>query len=60
MEKNMVLVETENGLMAEIPEEKLEAWKRGQEKLKNKEPEAIKRAEQLQSEILSKLRGPRR
>ena len=50
-----VMVETNDGQTIWLPASQVEAWKRGQEKLAQGDPEALKRKEQLKSELRRKL-----
>ncbi len=60
MEQNQetyLYVEAANGMTVRVPESELEAWQRGQEKLKNKDPEATKAVNDLVERLRKRVYG---
>lgn len=56
-EEPRVALEAFNGHLVWVPISKAEAWKRGQEKLKAGDPEALMRLEELRSRVMQRLKG---
>lgn len=52
-----LLLEAENGMMVDVPEDRLESWEQGQEAVRNG---TYKVDEQLRDKIVSMLYGPKK